>query len=102
LIVHTQLVYDKNGNLKLDKYHNNKKDFTAVTESGVTYRVIEVVNISQPVDGGGASSYTFIDNARLMGPPGEPRTSIKLTLHLTWTPSGELTAEVWNIRMECK
>jgi hypothetical protein len=102
LFVHTQLVYDENGDLKLNKYHNNKNHVTAVTESGVTYKVIEVVNRSWPVDGGGASSYTFIDNGRLIGPPGEPQPSIKFTLHLTWTPSGELTADVWKISTECK
>ena len=97
----TQMVLDETGTWKLKTYHDNWEGVTAVTESGVVYKVIRVRNWPR-VTGQGAWEATFVDVVRLIGPAGETGALIKTHNHLTWTPNGDVSVEFYNTSIECK
>jgi len=50
----------------------------------------------------GAAQATFLDVARLIGPAGEPRASIKIHNHVVWTANGDVSVEFYDTSIECK
>jgi len=97
----TEMVLDdETGMWKLKNYHDNWVGVTAVTESGVAYKVIRVHNYPRVT--GGAWEATYVDVLRLIGPAGETGALLKTHNHLTFTPNGDVSVEFYNTSIECK
>lgn len=91
-------VVDGNGDLKLFTDHSTFPDITATTESGVSYKLI-YHNHTVQVEG---HVYRVVDELVLIGPPGGAQLLGKVMYHITWTPSGEVTAYFDRFDVHCK
>lgn len=85
------------------KNHYQPQGITGVSESGVKY---QAVGVSQDIYNGsmvnGQSSYTSINNFRIIGRGPGNNFSVHTTIHFTFNADGVVTAQVYNNKVDCK
>jgi hypothetical protein len=74
---------------------------TGTSSSGATYYGTGTTSETIVVEPGGGLSITLINRFHIVGTGGAPTYYVRETVHLTVTPTGEITASVSNFSLEC-
>jgi hypothetical protein len=82
-------------------FHFQPQGVTGTSDSGVTYHATGLTRETTVFVPTGGLTDTFINRFHIVGTAGAPTYSVKDTIHLTVSPTGEITAEVDNSSAEC-
>lgn len=82
-------------------FHFQPQGVTGTSSSGVTYHATGLTRETTVLVPTGGLVDTFINRFHVVGTRGAPTFYVKETLHLTASPTGEITASVDNFSEEC-
>ena len=82
-------------------FRSTPQGVTGTSSSGATYHGTGTTSETIVVVPGGGLSITLINRFHIVGTGGAPTYYVRETVHLTVTPSGEITASVSNFSLEC-
>ena len=82
-------------------FHFSPQGVTGTSTSGATYQATGLTRETIVLVPSGGLSDTFINRFHIVGTGGAPTYYVRETVHLTVTPSGEITASVSNFSLEC-
>jgi hypothetical protein len=82
-------------------FHFQPQGVTGTSSSGVTYHATGLTRETIVVVPSGGLTDTFVNRFHIVGTGGALTFSVKETLHLTVSPTGEITASVDNFSEEC-
>jgi hypothetical protein len=82
-------------------FHFQPQGVSGTSSSGATYHATGLTRGTTVLVPSGGLSDTFINRFHIVGTGGAPTYYVRETVHLTMTPSGEITASVSNFSLEC-
>ena len=82
-------------------FHFQPQGVSGTSSSGATYHATGLTRGTTVLVPSGGLSDTFINRFHIVGTGGAPTYYVRETVHLTVTPTGEITASVSNFSLEC-
>lgn len=82
-------------------FHFQPQGVTGTSSSGVTYHATGLTRETTVTVPSGGLTDTFVNRFHIVGTGGAPTYYVKETVHLTVSPTGEITASVDNFSEEC-
>lgn len=81
--------------------HYSEQGVTGTSSSGATYHATGLTRRTDIYAPSGGGNDFFIYRLNLVGTGGAPTYYVRVTLHVTVTPTGEITALVDNFSLDC-
>jgi hypothetical protein len=82
-------------------FHFQPQGVSGTSSSGVPYHATGLTRDTTVLVPSGGFTDTFVNRFHIVGTRGAPTYYVKETLHITVTPTGEITASVDNFSLEC-
>jgi hypothetical protein len=82
-------------------FHFQPQGVSGTSSSGVPYHATGLTRATTVFVPSGGFTDTFVNRFHIVGTAGAPTYYVKETLHITVTPTGEITAVVDSFSLEC-